>query len=184
MCRCLGRCSPGRCRWFATSCAATTCRSGRRGCPPYRSLTLRTSATRTTTGRATRRTRSITSNWPTSSPLPRTPSSGLRGACRRTSSDSTISWAAAQGAAGSARERWRVHCTLVAGRIRDEDIAAVRERAKIEDIVGEYVTLRGAGGGSLKGLCPFHDEKTPSFHVTPARGLWHCFGACGEGGDV
>lgn len=72
----------------------------------------------------------------------------------------------------------------MAGRIRDEDIAAVRERAKIEDIVGEYVTLRGAGGGSLKGLCPFHDEKTPSFHVTPARGLWHCFGACGEGGDV
>ena len=72
----------------------------------------------------------------------------------------------------------------MAGRIRDEDIAAVRERAKIEDIVGEYVALRGAGGGSLKGLCPFHDEKTPSFHVTPARGLWHCFGACGEGGDV
>jgi DNA primase len=72
----------------------------------------------------------------------------------------------------------------MAGRIRDEDIAAVRERAKIEEIVGEYVALRGAGGGSLKGLCPFHDEKTPSFHVTPARGLWHCFGACGEGGDV
>ncbi len=72
----------------------------------------------------------------------------------------------------------------MAGRIRDEDIAAVRERAKIDEIVGEYVALRGAGGGSLKGLCPFHDEKTPSFHVTPARGLWHCFGACGEGGDV
>jgi DNA primase len=72
----------------------------------------------------------------------------------------------------------------MAGRIRDEDIAAVRERAKIEEIVGEYVALRGAGGGSMKGLCPFHDEKTPSFHVTPARGLWHCFGACGEGGDV
>jgi DNA primase len=72
----------------------------------------------------------------------------------------------------------------MAGRIRDEDIAAVRERAKIEDVVGEYVALRGAGGGSLKGLCPFHEEKTPSFHVTPPRGLWHCFGACGEGGDV
>jgi DNA primase len=72
----------------------------------------------------------------------------------------------------------------MAGRIRDEDIAAVRERARIEDIVGEYVALRGAGGGSLKGLCPFHEEKSPSFHVTPARGLWHCFGACGEGGDV
>jgi DNA primase len=75
-------------------------------------------------------------------------------------------------------------CDFMAGRIRDDDIAAVRERAKIDEIVGEYVALRNAGGGSLKGLCPFHDEKTPSFHVTPARGLWHCFGACGEGGDV
>ncbi|HSK26028.1 MAG TPA: DNA primase, partial [Jiangellales bacterium] len=71
----------------------------------------------------------------------------------------------------------------MAGRIRDEDIAAVRERARIEEIVREYVTLRNAGGGSLKGLCPFHDEKSPSFHVTPARGLYHCFG-CQAGGDV
>jgi DNA primase len=70
------------------------------------------------------------------------------------------------------------------GRIRDEDIASLRERAKIDDIVGEYVALRRAGGGSFKGLCPFHDEKTPSFHVNPARNSWHCFGACGEGGDV
>ena len=46
-----------------------------------------------------------------------------------------------------------------------------------------YVTLRNAGGGSLKGLCPFHDEKSPSFNVNPARGFFHCFG-CGEGGDV
>jgi len=53
----------------------------------------------------------------------------------------------------------------------------------VDDVVGEYVTLRRAGSGSLKGLCPFHDEKTPSFHVTPARGMYHCFG-CGEGGDV
>ncbi|HLR93511.1 MAG TPA: DNA primase, partial [Jiangellaceae bacterium] len=71
----------------------------------------------------------------------------------------------------------------MAGRIRDEDIVAVRERAQVDDVVGEYVTLRRAGSGSLKGLCPFHDEKTPSFHVTPARGMYHCFG-CGEGGDV
>ena len=71
----------------------------------------------------------------------------------------------------------------MAGRIRDEDIAAVRERARVDEIVGEYLTLKGAGGGSLKGLCPFHDEKTPSFHVTPLRGMWYCFG-CGEGGDV
>ncbi|GAB3912699.1 DNA primase [Microlunatus endophyticus] len=72
----------------------------------------------------------------------------------------------------------------MAGRINDEDIAAVRERARIEDVVGSYVMLRNAGGGSMKGLCPFHDESTPSFNVTPSRGLWYCFGACGEGGDV
>ncbi|QGN31815.1 DNA primase [Microlunatus sp. Gsoil 973] len=72
----------------------------------------------------------------------------------------------------------------MAGRINDEDIAAVRERARIDDIVGSYVMLRNAGGGSMKGLCPFHDESTPSFNVTPSRGLWYCFGACGEGGDV
>ncbi|MDN5962774.1 MAG: CHC2 zinc finger domain-containing protein, partial [Propionibacterium sp.] len=71
----------------------------------------------------------------------------------------------------------------MAGRINDEDIALVRERARIDNIVGAYVTLRNAGGGSLKGLCPFHDEKTPSFQVTPARGLFYCFG-CGVGGDV
>ena len=71
----------------------------------------------------------------------------------------------------------------VAGRIRDEDIALVREQSPIADVVGEYLQLRNAGGGSLKGLCPFHDEKTPSFNVTPARGLWYCF-SCADGGDV
>jgi DNA primase len=71
----------------------------------------------------------------------------------------------------------------VAGRIRDDDIALVRERARIDEVVSQHVTLRNAGGGSLKGLCPFHDEKSPSFHVTPSRGFYHCFG-CGEGGDV
>jgi DNA primase len=71
----------------------------------------------------------------------------------------------------------------VAGRIRDEDIELVRERSAVEEVVGEYLQLRNAGGGSLKGLCPFHDEKTPSFNVTPARGLWYCF-SCTEGGDV
>ncbi len=68
------------------------------------------------------------------------------------------------------------------GLIRDEDIAVVRERADLVDIVGTYVTLKPAGGGAWKGLCPFHDEKTPSFHVRPERG-WYCFG-CGEGGDA
>ncbi|HEX8582273.1 MAG TPA: DNA primase, partial [Acidimicrobiales bacterium] len=68
-------------------------------------------------------------------------------------------------------------------RIRREDVDHVRERTRIEEVVGEHVTLKNAGVGSLKGLCPFHDEKTPSFHVRPQAGLWHCFG-CGEGGDV
>jgi DNA primase len=71
----------------------------------------------------------------------------------------------------------------VAGRINEEDIAAVRDRARIEEVVGSYVTLRSSGG-TMKGLCPFHDEKTPSFQVTPSRGYWYCFGACAEGGDV
>lgn len=71
----------------------------------------------------------------------------------------------------------------MAGRINEEDIAAVRDRARIEEVVGSYVTLRSAGG-TMKGLCPFHDEKTPSFQVTPSRGYWYCFGACAEGGDV
>ncbi|MHA3703968.1 DNA primase [Jatrophihabitans sp. YIM 134969] len=69
------------------------------------------------------------------------------------------------------------------GRIRDEDVAAVRDRNPIADIVGEHVALRNAGGGNLKGLCPFHDEKSPSFQVSPAKGFYHCFG-CGKGGDV
>jgi DNA primase len=72
---------------------------------------------------------------------------------------------------------------LVAGRIRDEDIAAVREKSPIADVIGEHVQLRNAGGGNLKGLCPFHDEKSPSLSVSPSKGLFHCFG-CGAGGDV
>jgi len=71
----------------------------------------------------------------------------------------------------------------VAGRIRDDDIALVREKARIDAVVGEQLQLRNAGGGSLKGLCPFHDEKSPSFTINPAKGFWHCFG-CNEGGDV
>ncbi|MET8054736.1 MULTISPECIES: DNA primase [unclassified Streptosporangium] len=71
----------------------------------------------------------------------------------------------------------------MAGRISDEDIALVRERSPIADIVGEHIQLRNAGGGNLKGLCPFHEEKSPSFNVTPTRGYWYCFG-CAEGGDV
>ncbi|MCF3937977.1 DNA primase [Gordonia tangerina] len=69
------------------------------------------------------------------------------------------------------------------GRIPDRDITAIREQTRIEEIVGDYVALRRAGADSLKGLCPFHDEKSPSFHVRPNHGHFHCFG-CGEGGDV
>ncbi|WP_280268002.1 DNA primase [Nocardia wallacei] len=71
----------------------------------------------------------------------------------------------------------------MAGRLPDRDIAAIRERVRIEDVVGEYVSLKRAGADSLKGLCPFHDEKTPSFHVRPNHSHFHCFG-CGESGDV
>lgn len=60
------------------------------------------------------------------------------------------------------------------GRIRDDDIAVVRERARIDEIISQYVTLRPAGAGSMKGLCPFHDEKSPSFNVRPAVGFYHC----------
>jgi DNA primase len=71
----------------------------------------------------------------------------------------------------------------MAGLIKDDDIQLVRERVHIDEIVGQYVTLKSAGGGSLKGLCPFHDEKSPSFNVRPAQGYYHCFG-CGVGGDA
>ena len=59
----------------------------------------------------------------------------------------------------------------------------MREASPIDAVVGDYVQLRSAGGGELKGLCPFHEEKSPSFHLTPARSLYHCFG-CGVGGDT
>jgi DNA primase len=71
----------------------------------------------------------------------------------------------------------------MAGLIKDEDIQLVRERVRIDEVIGQYVTLKSAGGGSLKGLCPFHDEKSPSFNVRPAQGYYHCFG-CGVGGDA
>ncbi|WLP90214.1 DNA primase [Gordonia sp. NB41Y] len=71
----------------------------------------------------------------------------------------------------------------MAGRIPDRDITAIREQTRIEEIIGDYVALKQAGPDRLKGLCPFHDEKTPSFHVRPLHGHFHCFG-CGEGGDV
>lgn len=71
----------------------------------------------------------------------------------------------------------------MSGRIKDEDVAYIRDRAPIDEIVGDYIQLKNAGGGQKKGLCPFHDEKSPSFHVTPSKGYFHCFG-CQVGGDV
>ena len=71
----------------------------------------------------------------------------------------------------------------MAGLIRRSDIDEVRSRTNLADVVGDYVTLKGAGVGSMKGLCPFHEERSPSFHVRSGVGFYHCFG-CGEGGDV
>ena len=71
----------------------------------------------------------------------------------------------------------------MAGRIRDEDIALVRERTSIAEVVSERVTLKSGGSHTLKGLCPFHDEKTPSFTVRVDKGVYFCFG-CGKGGDA
>jgi DNA primase len=68
-------------------------------------------------------------------------------------------------------------------RIRREDVEHVRETCRVDEVIGQHITLKAAGIGSMKGLCPFHDEKSPSFNVRPAIGRWHCFG-CGEGGDV
>ena len=71
----------------------------------------------------------------------------------------------------------------MAGRIRDDDVAAVRERTDIVKLVSGYLTLKKAGHDRFIGLCPFHTEKTPSFGVSPSKGLYHCFG-CGKGGDA
>jgi DNA primase len=62
-----------------------------------------------------------------------------------------------------------------------DTVAEIKDRLSIAEIVAPYVKLKRAGR-SLQGLCPFHKEKTPSFHVSPERGTWHCFG-CGLGGD-
>ena len=71
----------------------------------------------------------------------------------------------------------------MAGLIKREDIDEVRQRTDIKEVIDGYVTLKGAGLGSFKGLCPFHDERSPSFTVRPQVGRYHCFG-CGEDGDA
>ena len=72
----------------------------------------------------------------------------------------------------------------MAGRIREESIAEVRRATDIVALIGEYVTLRPAGGTRMKGLCPFHQEKTPSFTVNSQTGAWHCFGCDGHGDAI
>lgn len=71
----------------------------------------------------------------------------------------------------------------MAGRIKASDVEEVKRRTNIADLVGDYVALKSGGVDSMKGLCPFHDERSPSFHVRPALGYYHCFG-CGESGDA
>ena len=71
----------------------------------------------------------------------------------------------------------------MAGRIRQEDIEAVHERTDIVKLVSDYLTLKKSGHDSFSGLCPFHAEKTPSFSVSPSKGMYYCFG-CGKGGDA
>ncbi len=67
--------------------------------------------------------------------------------------------------------------------IKSTSVRDLKLRVNIADVVGRVVTLRKAGGTRMKGLCPFHNEKTPSFHVDPDKGLYHCFG-CNKSGDI
>lgn len=62
-------------------------------------------------------------------------------------------------------------------------IEEIRSRCDIVDLIGSFVPLKRSGTNTYKGLCPFHQEKTPSFHVDASRQMYHCFG-CGKGGDV
>jgi hypothetical protein len=80
------------------------------------------------------------------------------------------------------RERADPEETPVAGRVPDEKIDEIRDRADIVQVVSRHVQLRKAGRG-FTGLCPFHHEKTPSFHVNPDRQTFHCFG-CNVGGNA
>ena len=86
-------------------------------------------------------------------------------------------------APGSAVSAGKNRLGGMAGLIKREDIDEVRLRTDIKAVIDGYVTLKSAGIGSFKGLCPFHDERSPSFHVRPQVGTYHCFG-CGESGDV
>ena len=84
------------------------------------------------------------------------------------------------GVSGACQEAGEVYTRFAV--ISEDKIAEIRDRAPIADIIGNYVALKKSGS-SLRGLCPFHNEKTPSFYVHPARGFYHCFG-CKASGDV
>jgi len=71
----------------------------------------------------------------------------------------------------------------MAGRFKDSDKEELKARINIAEVIGDYVALKPSGGGSFKGLCPFHNEKSPSLQVTPSKGMFYCFG-CQIGGDV
>ena len=71
----------------------------------------------------------------------------------------------------------------MAGRIRDDDIQAVKERTDLVQLASQYLTLKKAGADRMVGLCPFHQEKTPSFGISPSKQLYYCHG-CGAGGDA
>jgi DNA primase len=77
----------------------------------------------------------------------------------------------------------RVKGATVAGRIRQEDIEAVKERTDLVQLVGQHLTLKKTGHDAMSGICPFHQEKTASFSVSPAKQVFYCFG-CGKGGDA
>ncbi len=64
-----------------------------------------------------------------------------------------------------------------------DELEAIKRKIDIIEFISEYVSLKNVGR-NFKGLCPFHSEKTPSFIVSPERQIWHCFGACGTGGDI
>ena len=72
----------------------------------------------------------------------------------------------------------------MAGRISTRDIEEVKARINIADVVGGYVALKPASAGSLKGLCPFHQEKSPSFSVSPTKQFYHCFGCAAHGSAI
>ena len=63
------------------------------------------------------------------------------------------------------------------------EIELIKSRIKISDLIGKYVSLKAKSNGEYVGLCPFHNEKTPSFTVSEHKGFFHCFG-CGENGDI